>query len=229
MDIIKKIQTELFAFKDEKYKEFNSKLIPNIFSDKIIGVRIPKIRALAKQYKNNEQIDDFLSALPHKFLEENLLHVFIVNEIKDYHDCLEKIKSFLPFIDNWAVCDALRPNCFTKNTDILQPIINEMLHSNHPYIIRFAISVLMLNYLDDNFNISQLENVASIRSTDYYVNMMRAWYFATALAKQYDSTISILKNKQLDKWTHNKTIQKASESFRINEPTKTYLKTLRLT
>lgn len=229
MDIIKKIQTELFAFKDEKYKEFNSKLIPNIFSDKIIGVRIPKIRALAKQYKNNEQIDDFLSALPHKFLEENLLHVFIVNEIKDYHDCLEKIKSFLPFIDNWAVCDALRPKCFTKNTDILQPIINEMLHSNHPYIIRFAISVLMLNYLDDNFNISQLENVASIRSTDYYVNMMRAWYFATALAKQYDSTISILKNKQLDKWTHNKTIQKASESFRINEPTKTYLKTLRLT
>lgn len=229
MDIIKKIQTELFALKDEKYKEFNSKLIPNISSDKIIGVRIPKIRALAKQYKNNEQIDDFLSALPHKFLEENLLHAFIVNEVKDYHDCLEKIKSFLPFIDNWAVCDALRPKCFTKNTDILQPVINEMLHSNHPYIIRFAISVLMLNYLDDNFNISQLENVASIRSTDYYVNMMRAWYFATALAKQYDSTISILKNKQLDKWTHNKTIQKASESFRINEPTKTYLKTLRLT
>lgn len=229
MDIIKKIQTDLFALKDEKYKEFNSKLIPNISSDKIIGVRIPKIRALAKQYKNNEQTDDFLSALPHKFLEENLLHAFIVNEIKDYHDCLEKIKSFLPFIDNWAVCDALRPKCFTKNTDILQPIINEMLHSNHPYIIRFAISVLMLNYLDDNFNISQLENVASIRSTDYYVNMMRAWYFATALAKQYDSTILILKNKQLDKWTHNKTIQKASESFRINEPTKTYLKTLRLT
>lgn len=229
MDIIKKIQAELFALKDEKYKEFNSKLIPNIFSDKIIGVRIPKIRALAKQYKNNKQIDDFLSALPHKFLEENLLHAFIVNEVKDYHDCLEKIKSFLPFIDNWAVCDALRPKCFTKNTDILQPIINEMLHSNHPYIIRFAISVLMLNYLDDNFNISQLENVASIRSTDCYVNMMRAWYFATALAKQYDSTISILKNKQLDKWTHNKTIQKASESFRINEPTKIYLKTLRLT
>lgn len=229
MDIIKKIQTDLFALKDEKYKEFNSKLIPNISSDKIIGVRIPKIRALAKQYKNNEQIDDFLSALPHKFLEENLLHVFIVNEIKDYHDCLEKIKSFLPFIDNWAVCDALRPKCFTKNTDKLQPVINEMLHSNHTYTIRFAISVLMLNYLDDNFNISQLENVASIRSTDYYLNMMRAWYFATALAKQYDSTISILKNKQLDKWTHNKTIQKASESFRISEPTKTYLKTLRLT
>ena len=229
MDIIKKIQTELLYLKDEKYKEFNSKLIPNISSDKIIGVRIPKIRALAKQYKNNEQIDNFLSSLPHKFLEENLLHVFIVNEIKDYSDCLEKVKLFLPFIDNWAVCDALRPKCFTKNTDKLQPIINEMLHSNHPYTIRFAISVLMLNYLDDNFNISQLESVANVNSEDYYVNMMRAWYFATALSKQYKSTITILEHNELDKWTHNKTIQKAIESFRISEPTKTYLKTLRLT
>lgn len=229
MDIVNQIQSELLALKDERYKEFNLKLIPNISPDCIIGVQIPKIRAIVKQYKNDEAINDFLLSLPHKYLEENLFHAFVINEIKNYDDCLAKIYSFLPYINNWAVCDSLRPKCFKGNEKILYPTIVTLLKSNQPYTIRFAISMLMLFFLNTNFDKNHLDLVSKINLNDYYVNMMRAWYFATALAKQYDSTISILKNKQLDKWTHNKTIQKAIESFRISKDIKTYLKTLRLT
>ena len=223
-----KILKTLIALKDDKYKTFTSKLIPNINPDVIIGIRTPQLRDLAKKLKDEKDIDIFLSTLPHKYLEENSLHAYLIEQIKDYDLCVKEINKFLPYIDNWGTCDTLRPKCFKKNTDKLFNEIKKWIKSNHTYTIRFAIGMLMTYYLDNNFNQEHLDMVASVKSDEYYIKMMIAWYFATALAKQYDSAIVYLENNKLEQWTHNKTIQKAVESFRITQEQKEYLKSLRM-
>jgi len=222
-----KILQKIITFKDEKYKLFTSKLVPNINSDTIIGVKIPKLRMFAKALQK-ENVSDFLQNLPHDYLEENLLHSFLIENIKDYNLCIIETNRLLPHIDNWEVCDTLNPKCFIKNLDKLFNQIILWLNSNHTYTIRFAIRMLMKYFLDNNFKNEHLDIVANIKSDEYYIKMMIAWYFATALAKQYKNTIIYLENKNLDQWIHNKTIQKAIESFRITEEQKQYLKSLKI-
>lgn len=222
------ILKKLISLKDDKYKEFTSKLIPNISPDRIIGIQTPKLRSLAKEYINAEGADEYLSTLPHKYLEENSLHAYIIESIKDYDKCVSEVDRFLPYIDNWGTCDTLRPKVFKKHTDKLYLEIKRWICSCNTYVVRYGIGMLMTHYLDEYFQVEHLDMVSQIHSDEYYVKMMIAWYFATALAKQYDSTISYLEEKKLDKWTHNKTIQKAVESFRISDTLKEYLKSLKI-
>ena len=216
----------LFDNQDLEYKKFHSRLMPTINPDTIIGVRIPRIRSIAKELQNNNT-EEFLNSLPHKYYEENNLHSFLIAEIKDFDDCLYEINRFLPYIDNWATCDSLRPKCFKKNTDRLLNEIYEWLKSTHTYTLRFGIECLMCYYLDDEFKPEYPEKVSQIKSDEYYVNMMLAWYFATALAKQWDSVIRYIENHRLSDWVHNKTIQKAFESYRITDTQKNYLLSLK--
>ncbi|MBQ3038064.1 MAG: DNA alkylation repair protein [Clostridia bacterium] len=216
----------LFDNQDLEYKKFHSRLMPTINPDTIIGVRIPRIRSIAKELQNNNT-EEFLNSLPHKYYEENNLHSFLIAEIKDFDDCLYEINRFLPYIDNWATCDSLRPKCFKKNTDRLLNEIYEWLKSTHTYTLRFGIECLMCYYLDDEFKPEYPEKVSQIKSDEYYVNMMLAWYFATALAKQWDSVIGYIENHRLSDWVHNKTIQKAFESYRITDTQKNYLLSLK--
>ena len=203
--------------------------MPTINPDTIIGIRIPVLRKFAKDFSKKDVAKDFLNQLPHKYYEENNLHAFILETIKDYKSALEKTEEFLPYIDNWATCDMFFPKVFKNHTDDLLSHIKRWLESNSVYTIRYAIGLLMKLYLDENFSPEYPELVSSIRSDEYYVNMMIAWYFATALAKQYDTAIEYLTNKKLDTWVHNKTIQKAIESYRISDETKNYLRTLKIT
>ena len=226
--ITDEIREELFKLQDKKYRDFQSKLIPNINPDAVIGVRTPELRKLAKKYEKKEDISMFLEVLPHRYFDENQLHAFIISERKDYKRCIEETNSFLPFIDNWATCDQLSPKIFKKNKVDLLKEIYEWITSSNTYTVRFAIGMLMQHFLDDDFDIKYPKLVAKIKSEEYYINMMIAWYFATALAKQYDKIIPFIENKKLDKWTHNKTIQKAVESYRITEEQKSYLKTLKI-
>ena len=219
------ISGELFELQDFQYKAFQSKLIPNINPKNIIGVRTPELKKLAKMLK--WQCDTFLETLPHKYYEENNLHVFIVNEIKNFDECVNRIENFLPQIDNWATCDGLRPVCFAKNREKLLPYIYNWLESGKTYTVRFAIEMLMIHYLDEDFIESCLEKVSLVKSEEYYVNMMIAWYFTTALAKRYDETIVYIESGKLPKWVHTKTIQKSVESFRITEDKKQYIQSLR--
>jgi len=228
MNINEKIVDELIKLRDKKYGEFNSKLIPNVNNNSIIGVRIPQIRALSKQLKSDENIGEFLSSLPHKYFEENCLHAYIIEQIKDYRQSIVEINRFLPYIDNWATCDTLRPKCFVKNKDKLINEIKVWLNSQHVYTVRFAIGMLMVHYLDNDFKTEYLEWVAEIKTDEYYLKMMIAWYFATALAKQPIEAIKYLENNKLDKWIHNKTIQKAIESYRVSNNMKEYLKMLKI-
>ena len=221
------IQETLLSMADSEYKKFQSKLIPNIDSDKIIGVRIPQLKMLAKNLYNTNDADNFLSVLPHRYYDENNLHAFLIAQIKKFNECIDKINLFLPFVDNWATCDSLRPNCFKNNTDRLLPHIYRWINSEHTYTVRFGIEILMLYYLDNNFNERYLQTVAQIKSDEYYINMMICWYFATALAKQYKSALPYLENNILPMQIHNKTIQKAIESYRISPEQKAYLKSLR--
>ncbi len=221
------IQDQLFAQRDETYAAFQRKLIPTISPDTVIGVRTPFLRSLAKQLAKKENIGEFLHTLPHSFFEENQLHAFIIARMRNYEQCMTELESFLPYIDNWATCDQLSPIVLKKHTTELLDNIRRWLDSSHPYTVRFAIGMLMRYYLDDAFEPKYLEWVASIRSEEFYIRMMIAWYFATALAKQYDATIPYLENKELDVWTHRKTIQKAVESFRITDEQKIYLRTLK--
>jgi len=221
------IESILLEMADAAYKEFQSKLIPNIDSDKIIGVRIPELKAFAKSIRDTKEADEFLSSLPHKYYDENNLHAFLIAQTKNFDECIEKIDSFLPFVDNWATCDSLRPKCFRNNTDKLLVHIYRWINSNHTYTVRFGIEMLMLFYLSDKFDEKYLKTVASITSNEYYINMMIAWYFATALSKQYKAALPYLENANLSKWIQNKTIQKAVESYKINTEQKIYLKTLR--
>lgn len=226
--ITDEIREELFKLQDKKYQDFQSKLIPNVNSDAVIGVRTPELRKLAKKYEKKEDISMFLEVLPHRYFDENQLHAFIISERKDYKRCIEETNRFLPFIDNWATCDQLSPKIFKKNKVDLLKEIYEWITSSNTYTVRFAIGMLMQHFLDDDFDIKYPKLVAKIESEEYYINMMIAWYFATALAKQYDKIIPFIENKKLDKWTHNKTIQKAVESYRITEEQKSYLKTLKI-
>lgn len=228
MSILKAIQDKLYALQDTKYRDFQGKLIPTIDPKTIIGVRTPDLRTLAKELAKKEDIGTFLDALPHTYFDENQLHAFILSELKDYGQCIERIKEFLPYIDNWATCDQLSPKAFKKHKTELLKEIKNWLKSDKTYTVRFAVGMLMQHYLDDDFNSAFPKLVAAIKSDEYYINMMRAWYFATALAKQYDAIIPYIEQKKLDPWTHNKAIQKAVESYRIKAEQKEYLKTFRL-
>ena len=222
------IEKDLFKLQDKKYRELQSKILPNLDSNTIIGVRTPDLKKYAKKLFKENNYESFINDLPHKYYEENQLHAFIISEIKDYDECLSCFKKFLPFIDNWSTCDQSTPKAFSKNLDSLLKEIKGWINSKETYTIRFGVSMLMRNYLDDNFKVDYLEMVSKIKSDEYYVNMMRAWYFATALAKQYDKTISYIENNKLDTWTHNKAIQKAIESYRVTDEHKDYLRSLRI-
>lgn len=226
--ILDEIKNELFKMQDVAYRDFNSKLIPTLDKSLFIGVRTPELRKYAKQLAKREDIEEFLHLLPHKYFDENQLHAFIVSEIKDFKSCVVKVNEFLPYIDNWATCDQLSPKVFKKHHKELIAYIKEWLESDKVYTVRFGIGMLMEHFLDEDFDISYLETVSNIRSDEYYVNMMIAWYFATALAKQYESVIPFIENNSLDIWTHNKAIQKAVESLRISDEKKEFLKNLKI-
>ena len=222
-----KIQKELFSRQDKEYMKFLSKLTPNVSEDTIIGVRIPEIRKLAKKLVKNNEYEDFLKELPHKYYDENLLHGAIISENKDFENCIELLNSFLPFVDNWAVCDTISPKIFKKHKKELIEKIKEWSQSDKTYTCRFGVEMLMTHFLDEDFKKEYLEMVANIHSEEYYVKMVVAWFFATALAKQWDYAVIYLENNRLDVWVHNKTIQKARESLRILEDKKGYLKGLK--
>ena len=222
------IQDLLFAKQDIKYRDFQAPLFPNIDKEIMIGVRTPDLKKLAKELFGSEMANKFIETLPHRYFDENQLHAFIISLIKDYETCLKEVDRFLPYVDNWGTCDQLSPKAFAKHKEELIVSIKKWLKSKHTYTIRFAIGMLMQHYLDESFKEEYMEMVASIKSEEYYVNMMIAWYFATALAKQWDSSIKYIEDKCLDPWVHNKTIQKAVESYRINDDQKTYLKSLKV-
>lgn len=215
----------LFSFKDEKYKEFNSKLIPTISPDCMIGIRTPVLRKFAAEFAKTPDSAEFLKLLPHKYYEENNLHAFIIERMKDYDEIILALDEFLPYIDNWATCDSLSPRIFKKNPPQLINKIKEWLNSNHEYTVRFGIEMLMAYYLDDSFTLEYPKLVAAVNTEAYYVHMMVAWYFAAALAKHYTEILPFIENHVLDRKTHNKAIQKAVESYRISADQKAYLKT----
>lgn len=215
------------ALADEKYRAFHSKLIPSVDPDTIIGVRTPALKAYARSLKNCD-VCAFLSDLPHKYYDENNLHGLLVMGIKDYDECVAALEKFLPFVDNWATCDLLRPVSFKKHRLELIERIKVWLDSEHTYTKRFGMEMLMLHFLDEDFKPVYLDWLAEIRSDEYYVNMMLAWFYATALAKQWGVTVPYIENRRLDTWVHNKTIQKAIESYRVTDEQKAYLRTLRI-
>lgn len=227
-EIETRIREELFQNQDVGYRDFHAKLIPTIDKETIIGVRTPVIRSMGKKYAKCEDVQDFLNSLPHKYYEENNLHGDVICQIKSFDNAISELNKFLPFVDNWATCDLMKPKAFSKHTEELMPHILTWLSSGETYTVRFGIGMLMSFYLGDNFKEEYLELVAGVKSDEYYINMMIAWYFATALAFQYDSAVKYLEQNRLDKWTHNMTIRKACESFRVQDEQKTYLKTLRL-
>lgn len=222
------IVKHLFSLQDKKFREFHLKLIPGIETDKVIGVRTPALRKFAKEIIKAGSGEEFLSSLPHYYYEENQLHSFILSEEKDFDICIKYVDEFLPYINNWATCDQLLPKVFKKQPQKLLPHINLWIESGETYKIRFAIGMLMQHFLDEFFEENFLQKVASVHSEEYYVKMMQAWYFATALAKQYDCVVKVIEDKKLDSWTHNKTIQKAIESFRVPDERKEYLRTLKV-
>ena len=221
------IRVELSNLQDLKYRDLQITTIPSVVPERITGVRTPKLRALAKELSKREDISLFLEDLPHKLFEEDQLHAFILSGMKDAEECIRLVDKFLPYVDNWATCDQMSPKVFKKNKKLLLEYVNTWIKSDKTYVRRFAIGMLMEHFLDEDFKPSYLSKVAKIRSDEYYVNMMIAWYFATALAKQYDQTLPFIEEQKLDKWTHNKSIQKAVESYRITPEQKEYLKTLR--
>ncbi len=227
MTISEELRAALFAQSNETFRAFNAKLMPGMEIDRVIGVKTPELKALAKQYAKHPDIGAFLEDLPHAYFEENQLHAFLLCEIKDFDACLAAVERFLPYIDNWATCDQLSPKVFQKRSCDLLPHITEWIGSGETFTIRFGVLCLMRYFLDADFTQAYPDRVAAIRSEEYYDNMMRAWYFATALAKQYGAILPYLENDRLDVWTHNKAIQKARESYRITPEQKDYLNTLK--
>ena len=219
---------KLFEMQDIGYKNFHKGLIPNIPEDKIIGVRTPELRKFAKELSKSDKADQFFKELPLEYYEENNLHAFLLETIDDYSELIYELERFLPFVDNWATCDMMSPKIFKKHLDKLCYEVDRLISSSYTYSVRYGINILMKYYLDEHFEQKYLDKVEKIRSDEYYINMMRAWYFATALAKQYDVTIKLFEKNVLDTWTHNKAIQKAVESNRIKADTKLYLKTLKI-
>ncbi len=226
--VSEQIRTHLFEMQDSKYGDFCAKLTPSLSRDAIIGVRVPQLRAYAKQAADDLRIEEFLSDLPHRYYEENNVHAAILQQMKDYEACLYEVERFLPYVDNWATCDMLRPKVFGRHTQELLEPIGCWIDSGYTYTVRFAIGMLMSFYLDEHFKTEYLEMVASVRSDEYYIRMMAAWYFATALAKQYDAALPYMERQRLDPWTHNKAIQKACESYRVAEEHKRHLKMLKV-
>ena len=218
----------LFSKQDKQYKAFQAPLIPNVDEKTFIGVRTPELKKIAKEIGNTSLGKELIETLSHQYFEEYQLHAFIISNIKDYSSCLNEVNRFLPYINNWATCDQLCPKAFNKHKDELIKEIKKWLRNDHIYTRRFAVKMLMSLYLDNDFKEEYLELVSEVKSDEYYLNMMVAWYFATALAKQYNSTIKYLEDKKLSPWVHNKTIQKALESYRINEEQKSYLRSLKL-
>ena len=225
--ITDEITTKLFSLQDTAYRDFQVKLIPGMDAQKEIGVRTPELRKLAKELAKREDIREFLNDLPHQYFDDNQLHAFILSGEKDFEKCMEDLERFLPYVDNWATCDQMSPKVFRKNRKKLLESINRWIGSEHTYTVRFAIKMLMEHFLDEDFDPIYPEMVATVRSEEYYIRMMIAWYFATALAKRYDAVLPYLKQEKLDVWTHNKAIQKAVESYRITEEQKIYLKSLK--
>ena len=224
----KEIQEKLIENQDVEYRDFQIKLTPGVDPDAVIGVRTPIIKKLAKEIYKSGDYDEFLSTIPHKYYDEMNLHVFILNEFKDYDFVVAELDKLMPYVNNWATCDAITPRkAFTKNTDRLIKDILRWIDSKETYTIRLGIEMLMSFFLDDKFKPEYNDIVAAVRSEEYYVNMMKAWYFATALAKQYDATIPYIEKHALDDWSHKKSIQKARESYRVTDEQKEYLKSLK--
>lgn len=221
------VYERLLEVKDDKYKEFQAKLVPNISPDVIIGVRTPQMRNVAKEVFKSEEKDEFLSQLPHKYYEENLVHFFIISMIKDFDSCVKKVEEFLPYVDCWPVSDQATPKSFKKNHEKLLPYIKKWIASDHVYTSRFGIRMLMNEFLGDDFKKEYLKLVAAKKGDDYYLKMMVAWYFATALAKQYDEAVKYIEERKLDEWVHKKAIQKAVDSYRVTDEHKEYLKSFR--
>ena len=222
------IVAELFRMQDKDYALLQAKIIPNVASEKIIGVRTPALRTFAKSLYKDSDIDAFLSDVPHQYFDEDQLHAFVISLEKDFDKCIAQVDDFLPFVDNWATCDQLSPKVFKKSPEKLLPYIETWIKSDKTYTVRFAIGMLMQHFLDDHFDTKYADMVAKVRSEEYYINMMIAWYFATALAKQYESILPYIEEKRLDDWTHNKAIQKSVESYRITDEQKKYLKSLKV-
>jgi len=221
------IRARMFAMQDQPYAEFQKKLIPNVDPDSFIGVRTPELRKLAKEMAKSGEGDAFLQALPHRYFDENQLHAFLISEEKDFERCIALVEAFLPYVDNWATCDQLSPKVLKKHHQELLQYIQKWLRSEHVYTVRFAVGMLLQHDLDEEFDPVYLKWVAGVRSDAYYVRMMIAWYFATALAKQYQAALPYIEKRRLEPWTHNKAIQKAIESYRITDEQKEYLKTLK--
>ncbi len=220
------VRGRLFELRDETNAAFMARLVPTLPPESVLGVRMPDCRALAKELCRMPDIGEFLTDLPHRYLDENNLHALILNEEKDCAAAVAAIDAFLPYVDNWATCDALRPKAFKKHPSALPDECRRWMRSGATYTVRFGIEILMTHYLDEDFRPEYLEEVSIIKNKEYYVNMMIAWYFATALAKQYEAAIPYIEQRRLDQWTHNKTIRKAIESCRITEERKAYLRTL---
>lgn len=225
---LEELKNYLFENQDKEYRDFHCRLIPNIDSERVIGVRTPVLRKLAREFSKQPASKIFLDTLPHDYYEENNLHGLIVSQIKDFDRAVYHLNRFLPYVDNWATCDIISPKVFKTHTEALLKEIRVWINSNHTYTVRFAVGMLMSFYLEDNFREEYADMVAKIKTEEYYINMMCAWYFATALAKNYEQVLPYLKNQRLEKWVHNKTIQKAVESYRITPEQKIFLKTLKL-
>ncbi len=225
---IQQIEAELFRLQDRSYRDLQAKIVPNVAPERLIGVRLPALRAYAKALGQGPEAEAFLRALPHPYYDEDQLHALLLSQMKDFDRCLAAVDRFLPYVDNWATCDTLIPACFKKHRRELVGCIERWLDSEETYTVRFGVGMLMRHYLDEDFDPACLKRVAQLRSEAYYVNMMRAWYFATALAKQYEAALPYLEGGALDPWTHTKAIQKAVESYRVPAARKEYLKGLRI-
>ena len=221
------VYERLSACRDEEYRDFQSKLVPNIPKETVLGVRTPDMRKIAKEIKGTEEAKTFLAQLPNRYYEENLVHFFLLAEIRDFDECVKAVETFLPYVDCWPVCDQSSPKAFARNHERLLPFIKKWIGSEHVYTARFGIRMLMNEFLGEDFRPEYLEWVAAVKGEDYYVKMMVAWYFATALAKRYDESVVYVEERRLEPWTHKKAIQKALESYRVSDEHKEYLKTLR--
>lgn len=223
------VRNRLFELRDEKYRDFHASLCPTVDKKKIIGVRKPAMRSFAKELfkQNPDTADEFLKILPHEYCEENDLHGMIIELFPDYERVIFELDRFLPFVDNWATCDLISPKAFKKRPKGLDKKAEKWAKNKKTYTCRFGIEMLMKYYLDEGFDLKYPRLVAEVRSDEYYVKMMIAWYFATALAKQWEDIIPFIEQKKLDLFEHNKTIQKAIESYRITDEQKEYLRSLR--
>ncbi len=222
------IKKELFGLRDIKYRDFNARLIPSVDKNRIIGVKTPELRAIAKRLAASDSCEDFLRSLPHEYFEENQIHAFIISEIPDFEHAVTELERFLPYVDNWATCDQMSLRAFRKAPERVLSHIDSWLESGRTYTVRFGICTLMKYFLDERFDIRYLDKVACIKTDEYYINMCSAWFFATALAKQYEAALLYISEHRLTKWVHNKAITKACESFRVSSEHKNTLKYMKL-